>query len=313
MKENKRTWLTLILVLTVSLLIIAAAIYLAVAAKEKYKDQRYTLYFLTSSDPVKIENESRYFFLNPEEDLPRALVQALIVGPESEQLVSPFPGDLHIIHVARAGSTLSVVLSEQYNTLDPYAQNLADCCLYRTVSALPGIDKIYLRISDKEHNTTKLLTSDRFLSSDRFFETTEQEFTLYSPNAELSGLQKGTYPCLVSFGQSEVETVLKLLENEVFPLQSSAQLPSPLVNNAHVYADVAYVDLSADLLIIQESTDTDEYHEKIGQNSLYLQAIVTTLTSLDNINSVMFTFDNTVMGEYGALNLSQPLTVYHFQ
>lgn len=313
MKANKRTLLTLILVLTVSLLVIAAAIYLAVAAKEKYKDQRYTLYFLSSSAPVKIESESRYFFLNPEEDLPRALVQALIAGPESEQLVSPFPGDLHIANVSRIGNTLSVMLSEQYNALDPYAQNLADCCLYQTVSALPGINKIYLRITGDEYNTTKLLTGDRFLSSDRFFETTERKFTLYFPNAELSGLQKADYSCLMSFGQSEIETVLKLLEFEAFPLHAYGQLPSSLVHVAYVYNDVAHVDLSADLLIIQEAMDTDEYSEKIEQNRLYLQAIVTTLTSLDNIGSVMFTFDNTVMEEYGELNLSKPLTIYNFQ
>ena len=313
MKENKRTWLTLIFILTVSLLIIAAVIYLTVAAKERYKDQRYTLYFLTSSDPAKIESESRYFFLNPEEDLPRALVQALIAGPENEQLASPFPGDLRIVNVSLTGGTLSVVFSEHYNALDPYAQNLADCCLYQTVSALPEIDKIHLRISGNVHNATKLLTADRFLPDDRFFETTERQFILYSPDAKLSGLQKTTHSSLMYFGQSEIKTVLKLLESEVFPLQEYGQLPSPLFNDAYVYKDIAYVDLSADLLIIQENLDADEYSEKIRQNSMYLQAIVTTITSLDNIGSVMFTFDNTVMGEYGDLNLAKPLTVYHFQ
>ena len=311
MKESKRTWLTIILVLTVSLLVIAAIVYYTVTTNEKYKDQRYELYFLTSSSPQRIDSESHYFFPDSEEDLPRMLLQALLDGPESTQLVSPFPEDLQIVNVSVLGDTLSVFFSEHYDALDPYSRNLADCCLYQTVSALPEIRQVFLRSSDSQ--APALLTADRFLASDRFFVTAEREFTLYYPNAAFTALQNISYPYRIHFGQSEIETVLDLLEHEIFPQQADIPLPSPLVNDALVYDNVAHVDLSADLLIIQESVDADEYEDRIRQNSVYLRAIVTTLVSLDDIGSVMFTFDNTVMGQYGSLDLSKPLTVYKFQ
>lgn len=312
MRENKRTWLTLILVLSVSLLIVAAVIYYTVATNEKYKDQRYELYFLTSSEPQEIDSEARYFFPDSNEELPRELIQALLSGPESYHLVSPFPEDLRLLSASLAGNTLSVVFSEHYDNLDAYERNLADCCLYRTVSAIPEIHKVFLRVTGSK-NAPSLLSADRFLTNDRFFVTANREFMLYYPNTSLTALQSVRYPHLMYFDQSEVETVLDLLEHKIFPQQDYAPLPSPLVNDTLAYDRVAYVDLSADLLIIHEDIDAYEYEDRIRQNSIYLQALVTTLTSLDDIDSVMFTFDDTVMGVYGDLDLSKPLTVYHFQ
>jgi len=313
LKERKRLWLSLTFILSLSLIVITVIIYFTVAANEKYRDQRYSLYYLSRTDIPQITSESRYLFPDSPDDLPKLLITTWLNGPEEERLITPFPEDVRLMSISISDSSLVVVLSEQYNSLDPYMRNLADCCLYRTVSAIPEINEVILRVSGSQQSIPTVLTADRFITDDHFFETSRREFTLYYPAADQTGLQTLRYPFTIYPDQSPIEIVLDLLEHKIFPLHSNVRLPNPLVNNTAVDDGIVYIDLSADFLIAPTNPDSESYEDFVENRISYLQAIVLSLSTLDDVDSVMFTFDKTVMGQYGRIDLSQPLMISHFQ
>ena len=308
-KKRGRILSTLLFIFSILLIVTAAILYLAFASQEKYKDQRHKLYFLSNTTQTQIQQESRYLFPDEEEELPHLLVATLISGPESEQLVSPFPENLRLLDISTQNGRLSVTFSEHYAELDSYTRNLADCCLYQTACSLPDVYEVLLTIEGSE---TVLLTSDRFITDDRFFSSSQAELTLYTPSGDLLSLQKLQYTHTLYADTMLEEAVLDVLENHVFPMQDYQLLPSPLIHTISVRNHIAYVDLNTDFLV-RLAEDDRPATNVTPQNAIYLHAIVASLTELEEINSVRFTFNTQTVTNYGQLDLSRPLTIYSFQ
>lgn len=73
------------------------------------------------------------------------LMNALLEGPESEMLSTPFPRGVSLRTIGwdeeRPG-VLSVSLSEQYGALSDISLTLADYCIVLTLSQLEGVEQV---------------------------------------------------------------------------------------------------------------------------------------------------------------------------
>ncbi len=76
---------------------------------------------------------------------PEALLEALLAGPDQDELRSPFPKNVTVSRCGWDGErpgVLLVSLSEQYGALADISLTLADYCIVLTLSQAEGVDAV---------------------------------------------------------------------------------------------------------------------------------------------------------------------------
>ena len=104
------------------------------------------------------------------------LLRALLLGPKSEGLVSPFPKGVYPGRIDRVGGTVTVRLSEAYSGLSDMALTLADYSIVLTLSQLEGVEAVEIQTAGyptdyRSHQTLKVeeaLMADLLGAEDSF-------------------------------------------------------------------------------------------------------------------------------------------------
>ena len=97
---------------------------------------------------------------------PEQLLLALLNGPESDHLRSPFPQGLSLRRCVQEGTHIVVDFSEQYSGLSDIALTLADYCVVLTLCQLDGIDSVEITVSGRPitYRSHQILTRDEVMS-----------------------------------------------------------------------------------------------------------------------------------------------------
>ena len=311
-KNKRKTVTAVILIASVLLVFVVAAVYFILSTKVKSSENEYRLYYISEGSDSLIGFEKRMILRDENvSSFPKQLLSALLEGPVSSDLTSPFPEGLQVNSVSVEAGILYVDLNDRYASLDAYRRNLADCCLFHTAAELDGIYGLQITVDGSPLYDGVPLTKQRFITSDSFFHSYSTEFKLYYPSEDFSGLYSYRYPATLYADFTDAETIVYLLTEQIFPSQPYAPFSSRLFHSVKTAADVVYVDLSADILLQDNAAVSEDGLSEAEQaGEMYLHAIVYSLTELDHVNEVVFTFDGETVASYADLDLSRPVQRY---
>lgn len=327
-QRRRSAFSTVILIASVVLILAVVALYLILSSRLKASQQEYRLYYVSKSSGTLIRSEKRVVLgTDDAAPTPRQLINALLDGPNSAELRSPFPASLHVRSVTESDGLLYIDFSGSYAEIEPFERRLADCCLFQTVSALDGIYSVSLYANGIPLPDGQALTKSSFITQTDFFQSAAADVVFYYPASDLESLHAEARTCTIYQDISAAETVVQILFDDFFRCNpAGVYFPSFLLHSVHTEADVAYVDLSPRFLtsdflpstphpsasdddddapVVPMPDDEPTKSELTGE--LYLQAIVLSLTELDGINEVQFSFDGQIIEQYSDLKLSVPL------
>ncbi len=139
-----------------AMLLACLALLSACSASPKGEDVppegEYTLWFAQAHPGANSAALGKEFRPLPE-DSPTAaegLLSLLFAGPESEELVSPFPAGVTLRSCVLTDGQLTVDLSEGYNGLSGIDLTLADSCIVLTLTQLEEVDRVYLTVEGEQ-------------------------------------------------------------------------------------------------------------------------------------------------------------------
>ncbi len=99
----------------------------------------------------------------------QAMIDAYLLGPESEDYYSPFPEGSKIKVIKREGNVLTVKLDDQYDTLPEEEMSLAMACLSQTIfhSTSASVIVVSANSAFMDGSYYKTFTAESFLFSDK--------------------------------------------------------------------------------------------------------------------------------------------------
>ena len=115
-----------------------------------YPERTVQLYFAGANG--KLQAEKRAISYESPEDLPENTLQALLSGPESDQLQPPVPAGTKLLDVRVTGTLCTAVLSEEFSACDTgrEAASLAVRSVVATLCALSEIEQVQLQLQSGE-------------------------------------------------------------------------------------------------------------------------------------------------------------------
>ncbi|WP_295632164.1 GerMN domain-containing protein [uncultured Intestinimonas sp.] len=270
----------------------------------------YAVYFTVPFDPGSNEervegpalaSETRRI---PEGEEPlNALMEALLSGPLSDGLASPFPaGTRQLSPPVLENGVCTVDLSEQYGGLSEVDLTLADYCITLTLCQVEGVDAVTILVEGAvipygDHQM--LRESDVVLSSaedEPVYLTADLYFL-----REGGGLAVETRELLVPSGAIPAEVLLKALLSGpetpglYLPIPEGAELIDLWINSD----GTCYVSFSAPFLEGEPAPTS--------QARLLLYAIVNTLCQLSDVSAVRLLVEGESPEEYGGVPTTSPL------
>lgn len=315
--QRRRTVSTIVLIMLLVLVLGTIPLYLILSSVMKTNQEAYLLYYVSDGcgDLIQPEKCTISDLEQNEEPTPMQLIDALLDGPVSSKLRSPFPSDLRVFSAILTDGILFVNFNVAYAELEPFERRLADCCLTRTVSALDGVYAVSILLDGKPLQGAEEMTVSDFITDSAFFESHDMTLRFFYPNPDLASFATEHRACTVYGDSSAPELVVRVLTEDIFHhCLEGAAFPDKPFHTVSVASDIAYVDLSAAFLTFEFFQDEDpslydgsglSRNEQLG--TLYLQSMIYSLTELDGITEVVFLFDGRSVDTYAELDLSSPI------
>lgn len=154
----------------VTLLFLAVLLLFGGCGRETGKEESpYVLYFCSTADQGPALATQPY--RGAERPSPESLLTALLAGPDQEELSSPFPPRVTLVHWEWDEETpglLKVWLSEQYGGLTDISLTLADYCIVLTLSQLKGVETVEILTwgSSTSYRSHQVLMAEEVLLTD---------------------------------------------------------------------------------------------------------------------------------------------------
>lgn len=267
----------------------------------------FTLYFPDQSHRY-LTPETREVTLSENESPETYLLRQLLQGPNESALVSPFPKDTQVLHVDTVDGVCTVDLSreffDQYDQ-DPYGAYTAIYSLVNTLTSLEHIDSVQLlrqgELVEKCSVFTVGASISRYSGSVGLIRASGTELDINVYVRENGG--KGVFGVPVRVKQTIVQPLAEAVARTVVSFEAPQGFYNPIPYGTELLGismsgNVCYVDLSREFIPTEDTEDAE-------RDAVW--ALVSSLTELDNINSVVLT----VEGEGSGLryvDISVPLT-----
>ena len=227
-----------------------------------------------------------------------AAVRALNGGAESARLTNPVSGP-GILSCTVSDGTAVVELGGDYARLGGMDQTLIEACCTLTLCALEDVERVSIYCSGKA--VAVALTADDMMTEGADTEFYRRELFLYYSDGENLVADRRS---LSVYGSEQaerfaVEELLRAPEglNSVIP-EGTGLLGVTRKGRA------CTINLSSDFLEKRADTATGQF--------MAAAALVSSLASLGGISEVLINVDGETAGDYGPLNLSEPLAAFSF-
>ena len=272
---RRRLSMTAALVLLLSLLCACAAQH-----AQEMDENGYELYFLSDpnsaggSDAIRAQEKRLTLDGAMEtEDCVRALIEALLAGPDEPSLSSPIPEGTALKSLKVSGRRAQIDLSAQYARLTGIDLSLADYCITLTLTQLPNVNAVSITADGRElpyRETQVLLSADTLLSS--------RESGLRPITVSLYFLDSKTGE-LRAEGQTRVNALLEALAQGPEDDSLVSLLPEDFtVISSRIENGVCYLNLPANVSLPEDEAARD----------LMLSALEQSILSLGGVDEVQF-------------------------
>ena len=275
---RRRLSRTAALVLLLSLLCACAAQH-----AQEMDENGYELYFL--SDPNSagggdaIRAQEKRLTLDgamETEDCVRALLEALLAGPDEPSLSSPIPEGTALKSLKVSGRRAQIDLSAQYARLTGIDLSLADYCITLTLTQLPNVNAVSITADGRE--TQVLLSADTLLSS-RESGLRPITVSLYFLDSKTGELRAEQQTLALYEGQTRVNALLEALAQGPEDDSLVSLLPEDFaVISSRLENGVCYLNLPA----------SGSLPENEAERDLMLSALEQSILSLGGVDEVQF-------------------------
>lgn len=232
-----------------------------------------------------------------------ALITLYLQGPESEELLSPFPPNVRLVDVRTGSALISVKLSAEYANLQGVDASIADACITRTLLGLGSVRRVRIASVDESGAELRSVTLDNsdILLADHQTDTGNLDCTLYFADAEGRYLlaEKRSIAALPAADLPKYLTEQLLRGPQTAGLYPTIPLGTVLLD-VNVENGICAVDLSAEFTKNCDALGLPPH--------LTLLSITNTLTELDGVDSVQFYVEGKQDVSYGSISLAQEFT-----
>lgn len=276
---RRRLSLTAALVLLLSLLCACAAQH-----AQEMDENGYELYFL--SDPNSagggdaIRTQEKRLTLDgamETEDCVRALMEALLAGPDEPSLSSPIPEGTALKSLKVSGRRAQIDLSAQYARLTGIDLSLADYCITLTLTQLPNVNAVSIMADGRElpyRETQVLLSADTLLSS-RESGLRPITVSLYFLDSKTGELRAEQQTLALYEGQTRVNALLEALAQGPEDDSLVSLLPEDFaVISSRIENGVCYLNLPANVSLPENEAERDLMLSALEQSILSLGGVV---------------------------------------
>jgi germination protein M len=227
------------------------------------------------------------------------LFTCCFAGPESEELISPFPAGTQVLDVQTSGDHLLLKLSGEFFTLTGVDMSIASYCLGKTVCDYMNLAAV--SITDETESIQMEVQPDRYSLSGQMESSANESFTLYFPQSDYRYLVAETRDVTLSDNETEMAYLMrKLMEGP-----ESAQLSTAMPEGAQL------LDISCADSICTVNFSSDFYDNRLDNSYgayMTIFSIVDTLTGLDGIDAVTFLVEGQALETYGVFQLDRPIS-----
>lgn len=262
----------------------------------------YRLYFASRDDQIESAVGSESCDLPETGDQVEEMMDLLLAGPTSKDLVSPFPEGVALKNWSLEDGVLKLNLSEQYNRLAGIGLTIADYCITLTMCQLPRINTVIISvegelISFRDHQTLRV--SDVLLSaSDE--EDGNITVTLYFPREDGKSLGSEQRNLAVGKGVTTSAAVVSALLAGPTEKGLVSLMPKDTgLLDVRLENGVCYVNFSAAFTASALKDDS--------QGALLLYSVVNTLGSLSGVEKVQLLVEGETIPSFGGVSTLSPL------
>lgn len=297
------------------LLLLFAAVLLSACEKEEEKPvmvQPVAFYYRTAETDFSAEDgvvRAEIRDLGTKRYTDQGLFELYFMGPESDDLVSPFSQDTALSVVLRKGGTLEFVLTRNAYSPSEFDHSLGYACLAKTGLALDGVYKVRIKVRSRGGALEDdiIFSQNSILLYDSGDEKrTNQDVTLYYAD-ETGNLLLTEKRSISNVNRTDLrqnaQSVLELLLSS--PQSGGMRMALPagtaILDDVSIENGICTVDFNGDFYL---NRPADEQAEQ-----LTILSVVNTLCELDGINSVQIYSQGRELSPYVWLNLSEPWTM----
>lgn len=228
----------------------------------------------------------------------KQLLELYLQGPISENLTSPFPAGTEVVALSEGENGPELTLSGAFFTLQGVDLSIASCCLVRTVCDYINVEQI--TVLDEMARISMQLRPDDFLLEDHFNQDSNSTFTLYFSDENRRYLIAETREVTLSENESPEVYVLRQLMLGPTGDELLSVIPQGTeLLGVETTDGVCTVNLSKEFL---DNRSEDDY-----ANYAAVGSIVNTLTSLEEVSSVLFLVEGQPVSEYGIFSLEKDI------
>ena len=230
------------------------------------------------------------------------LLEAYLLGPQSDHLQSPFPRDTRLIEWKHENDVLKITLSEEFAQLSGIELTVACGCIARTFLELTDVSAVQLQVQDALLNSNPFITMarDTLSLSDDGIEKLRTDLTLYYTDEDRRYLIGHT----ISVNLAALDNVETYLVEQLKTAPSGMGLVSPLPSGTKLLS--CSISNGVCVLNFSGEFESNGYSESYAQRTTLL-SLVNTLTQLDHIDRVELQLEGTLMVRYRQFNISKAL------
>ncbi len=229
----------------------------------------------------------------------RELLELYFVGPDSEELLSPFPTGTAIVDIQSSSDSLTLIMSEEFFTLSGIEMTIAGCCLCNTVCEYTGMDAVIL--VDAMETICMEVRPEQFVTSSSLQENSGETYTIYFADSDSRYLIAETREAILSENETAMAYLMRKLQDGPESSQLSGIIPEG-TELLGISLDDGVCTLNFSQAFYDNRTD-DTYGAYMT-----IYGITNTLTGLDDVEAVRFLIEGEPLESYGVFSLAEPLT-----
>lgn len=235
-------------------------------------------------------------------DVIEPLISALLSGPESEGLISPFTEGTKLLGWSLQGGQLDLDLSGEYNSLSGVNQTLADYCLVLTMCQLEQVDRVCLLVEGRPaaNRGRSTLCPEDIIFTGAEEEPRQIDVALYFPRALGKGLGFETRELTLT----EDDDLYEMIATALMKGPSDPDLQTFLPEEdtlLGVWMDdgVCYINFSTEFFT--------QVPQGEAERNLLVYSVVDTLGNLDSVTAVQLLVEGERLPEFGGVETNLPL------
>lgn len=288
-----------------SSLVVLLSLCACTDGKDAAAEDGYMLWFAVARDSKRNDSAAVYREIREWNNTPSAygLMVALLRGPQSEDLYSPFPANTSLNFLITEGETVWIDLSEEYGSLSGIDLTLADYCITLTLCQLPEIENVKITVDGESiHNRNRqtMREGDVLLSG---IEEEPDTFlaALYFPDSSGKALTVEYRQVIRTEDRDAVEIVMEELLYGPMEGVGSRSLPEGTrIRSLSVRDGICYVDLSQEFM--------DNAPQTVEEAGLTMYALVNTLCVRSGVSQVQLLIEGEKVDYYGSVSVRTPLS-----